>query len=65
MVMDRVLATSNPLLPASYDVLWTLVMLLALVVVPVVIAVVSYGVARLAVRHELARQARQGVQQAV
>jgi hypothetical protein len=40
-------------------------MLLGLVVVPIVIALVSYGVVRLAVRHELARLARGKVEQTV
>lgn len=43
------------LVPASYDLLWTLTLLLALVIVPASLAVVGYGVVRFGVRHELAR----------
>ena len=65
MVTDLVPASSNLLLPASYDLLWTLTLLLVLVIVPAGLALVGYGVVRLGVRHELARQDRRNAQQAV
>lgn len=65
MVFDRVLATYNPLLPTSYDLVWSLTLLLVGVVVPVVLALVGYGVVRPALRHELARHSRQNSHQAV
>jgi len=65
MVTYLVPASSNPLLPASYDLLWTLTLLLVLVIVPTTLALVSYGVVRLGVRHELARQDRRNAQQTV
>lgn len=58
MGTELVLA-SNPLLPSSYDLVWSLTLFLMVVVVPVALALVVYGVVRLAVRHELTRRDRQ------
>jgi len=64
MVTHLVPTASNTLLPASYDLLWTLVLVLG-VAFPVILALVGYGVVRLAVRHELARRDRGRSQQTV
>ncbi|WP_380167845.1 hypothetical protein [Jannaschia sp. R86511] len=50
-------ASNDMLLPASYDLLWSLA-LVVMVLSPVVLALIGYGVVRLAVRHELARRDR-------
>jgi len=53
------------LVPASYDLLWTLTLLVVLVIVPAALALVGYGVVRLGVRHELARHDSRNAQRKV
>lgn len=63
-MLSHLVPASNPLLPASYDLLWTLALVM-MTLSPLVLALVGYGVVRLAVRHELARRDRSQARAAV
>lgn len=58
MPVHLIPASGDTLLPASYDLLWSLAVVV-MVLAPVALVLLGYGVVRLAVRHELDRRDRQ------